>query len=269
MDDDDEMVARSCTALFLTSLADGVRTLFKHDTNTLRQHPNESTTKESQKSPSPKKKTRSVKFQYPVITSTHHRPMTEDDDIENLFFTEEEMDELEDDRYNTQFADHVEVLAEGQSWDTPVFQLSTSSNLSIEEDYVAPTKQLPVKVGTVKNVMSPRSNSISARSVPSPRSKRSKMLSPRSKSIKALTLLGQRRWKRDCITHEQSTDKPKKIVEGVQIVLLEKSVDRPVPLVREDAMESMVEKKLLQQGNKEVMRFGEVVVFETNSLETE
>ncbi len=134
MDDDDEMVARSCTALFLTSLADGVRTLFKHDTNTLRQHPNESTTKESQKSPSPKKKTRSVKFQYPVITSTHHRPMTEDDDIENLFFTEEEMDELEDDRYNTQFADHVEVLAEGQSWDTPVFQLSTSSNLSIEED---------------------------------------------------------------------------------------------------------------------------------------
>jgi len=217
-DDYDEMVASNCTGLSLISLADGVRALFSHDMNsTPRLHSSkQSPTKESKKSPRLKKKTRSVKFQHPLITSMHHRPIIEYNDIENLFFTEKEMYELEDDRYNTQFADNIEVLAEGHSWDVSVFQLSTSSNLSIEEDYVSTTKQLPVNVGMVKNVISPRSNSIQARSA----------LSPRSKSMKALSLLTPSRRKPVSINHEQIIENPKKLVAGVQIVLLEKSVDR-------------------------------------------
>ena len=208
MDDDAMVPAPSCTGLSMTSLTDGVWTLFAGK----QQNDNTPPSKEPEKSPTPKKKTRSVKFQYPVITKTHHRPMTEDEDVENLFFTEEEMEVLEEDRLATKFADDVEVLAEGQSWDAPIFQLSTSgSNLSIEEDYVPTKKPLPVKVGEVQNENG---------------------LSPRSKSIQALSILSERnsnkkRKKRDkkrdaCSNPVQEIVKPK-IVQGVQIMLREKS----------------------------------------------
>jgi hypothetical protein len=192
---DDEM-ASNCTGLSLINLADGVRTLFKHK----RRHEDTPRWPSREKSsPRLRENSPSVKFRHPVITSTHHRPMTEDDDIANLFFTEEEMDELEDDRYSTKFVDDVEVFAQGKSWDMPLFQLSTSSNLSIEEDYVPTKKQLPVKVGTVKNV------------------------SPRSKSMQALSRLIPRSRKRVCIDDEQNIDKLK-LVKKVQIVLCEKTV---------------------------------------------
>lgn len=205
--DKDETPAPSCTALSLTTLADGVLTLFTP------RNSNQSITQETAKSPSPKEKTRSVNFQHPLITKTHVRPMTEDHDIENLFFTEEEMEELEDDRNATKFADDVEVLADGESWDVLIPQVSTSgSNLSIEENYVPANKPMPVKVGTVQNE-----------------------LSPRTKTIQALSILSERRdtknQKRrlrknsdDCINNAQGIEivKPK-IVQGVHIVLREKS----------------------------------------------
>lgn len=197
----------SCTRLSLTTLTDEVWTLFtqkQQKENTLNQLSNQLTTKESAKSPTPKKKIRSVNFRYPVITKTHHLPMTEEQDMKNLFFTEQEMKEMEDDRNATKFTDDVEVLAEGQDWDEASLQSSHSgSNLSIEEGYV-PTKQhLPVKVGAVEN-----------------------SLSPRSKSIKALSILSERnsnpRRKKKHDNNAQDTDKPK-IVQGVQIMLREKS----------------------------------------------
>ena len=202
--DEIETPAPSCTGLSLTTLADGVLTLFT---------PKNSNQPEEVKSPSPspKEKTRSVKFQHPVITKTHHRPITEDHDIENLFFTEEEMEELEDDRNATKFADDVEVLAEGESWDAPIPQLSTSgSNLSIEEDYVPAKKPMPVTVGTVQNGLSPRSKTIQALSILSERKNAKNQRRRRKKNSDV------------CDNNVQDIAKPK-LVQGVHIVLREKS----------------------------------------------
>lgn len=207
--DEDETPAPSCTGLSLTNLADGVLTLFTP------RNSNQSKTEEAAKSPSPKQKTRSVNFHPLLITKTHHRPMTEDHDIGNLFFTESEMEELEDDRNATKFADDVEVLAEGESWDVPIPQLSTSgSNLSIEENYVPANKPMPVKVGKVENGLSPRSKTIQALSI----------LSERKKDTKDQ----RRRRKKNtdaCSNNAQDIDivKPKLLVQGVHIVLNEKS----------------------------------------------
>ena len=203
-ENDNVMAAPSCTGLSLTTLTDGVQKLFMSKRQNANCIPSQ-TSKETAKSPR-SEKTRSVKFQYPIITKTHLRPMTEDQEIENLFFTREEMEVLEDDRTDTKFADDVEVLAEGQqSWDIPVYQLSTSSNLSIEEDYIPSKKPLPRKVGTVMN-----------------------SLSPRTKSIQALSILSERsrkpRKKKQTVYNNQELDMNKsKMVKGVQIVLCEKS----------------------------------------------
>eukprot|EP00986_Skeletonema_menzelii_P017360 scaffold19153_cov80-Skeletonema_menzelii.AAC.15 len=211
--DNNETPTISCTRLSLTTLADEVWTLFtqkQQKENTPNQLSNQSTAKESTKSPTPKKKIRSVNFQYPVITKTHHRPMTEEQDLKNLFFTEQEMKEMEDDRNATKFTDDVEVLAEGQDWDETSLQSSQSgSNLSIEEGYVPSKKHLPVKLGTVENGLSPRSKSIKALSILSERNN-----NPRRKKMREV-----------CDeNHVQDTDTPK-IVQGVQIMLREKSND--------------------------------------------
>lgn len=205
--DEDETPAPSCTGLSLTTLADGVRTLFTP------RNSNQSVTAEAAKSPSPKEKPRAVNFQHPLITKTHHRPMTEDHDIENLFFTEEEMEELEEDRNATKFADDVEVLAEGESWDVLIPRLSTSgSNLSIEENYVPANKPMPVKVGKVQNELSPRTKTIQALSILSER--------------KIAKNQKRRRRKNSDVSSNNAQDidivKPK-IVQGVHIVLREKS----------------------------------------------
>ena len=193
--DNNEMPTMSCTRLSLTTLTDEVWTLFtqkQQKENTLNQLSDQLTTKESAKPPTTKKKIRSVNFQCPVITKTHHLPMTEEQDMKILFFTEQEMEEIKDDRNATKFTDDVEVLAEGQDWDEASLQSSHSgSNLSIEEGYV------------VENI-----------------------LSPRSESIKALSILSERnsnpRRKKKHDNNAQDTDKPK-IVQGVQIMLREKS----------------------------------------------
>lgn len=136
--------------------------------------------------------------------------MTEEQDLKNLFFTEQEMKEMEDDRNATKFTDDVEVLAEGQDWDETSLQSSQSgSNLSIEEGYVPSKKHLPVKLGTVENGLSPRSKSIKALSILSERNN-----NPRRKKMREV-----------CDeNHVQDTDTPK-IVQGVQIMLREKSND--------------------------------------------
>lgn len=206
MDNDDEIPTMSCTRLSLATLADEVWTLFTQThqkENIPSQLSNQSTMKE--------KKVRSVNFQYPVITKTHHRPRTEEKDLKKLFYTEQEMKEMQDDRNATKFTDDVELLAEGQDWDELSFQSSASgSYLSIEEGYVPPKKPLPVKIGKVENGLSPRSKSIKALSILSERNSH-----PRRKS--------KRRDVCECRV-VQNTDKHK-IVQGVQIMLREKSND--------------------------------------------
>jgi hypothetical protein len=54
---------------------------------------------------------RLVQFDYPPISSVKECPRADPDDLPNLFFTEEELEQIEDDRYNTKTADDVEIVA--------------------------------------------------------------------------------------------------------------------------------------------------------------
>ncbi|KAL3805553.1 LOW QUALITY PROTEIN: hypothetical protein ACHAW5_004782 [Stephanodiscus triporus] len=54
-----------------------------------------------------------VQFHYPPITSVRLRPRTESDEIDQLFFAPEELDEIEDDRLDAMATDDVETLAVG------------------------------------------------------------------------------------------------------------------------------------------------------------
>ena len=53
---------------------------------------------------------RVVKFDYPPISSLKECPRPDPDDLPNLYFTEEELNQIEDDRASTTVADDVEVV---------------------------------------------------------------------------------------------------------------------------------------------------------------
>ena len=75
---------------------------------------------------------RNVQFHYPPITSVRVRPRTKSDDIKELFFAPEELDEIEDDRSDTKAADDIETLAVGgDNWSVPT---SGSSIFTADED---------------------------------------------------------------------------------------------------------------------------------------
>lgn len=59
---------------------------------------------------SPGRSTKQVQFQYPPITSIHLRPRTESDEIDQLYFGPDELDQIEDDRSDTKAADDIETL---------------------------------------------------------------------------------------------------------------------------------------------------------------
>lgn len=156
--DDEELLGCNCTAsLALATLAvEGIRTLTECNQVTTSCGSSNASTFDTAKS----KKNTTVKFHRQIVTSTHIRPRTEEHEIENLFFTEEEMDDLEYDRYNTRIADEIEVLAVGPRWVMPELLPDSNSNLSIEEGYRPTLKPTPVEVGMIKTVSSPRSRSI-------------------------------------------------------------------------------------------------------------
>lgn len=58
----------------------------------------------------PKRK-RLVKFEYPPVSSFRQCERIDQEDVDKLFFTEEELDQYEEDRYQTAVADDVEVVA--------------------------------------------------------------------------------------------------------------------------------------------------------------
>jgi hypothetical protein len=181
--DDEELLGCNCTAsLALAALAvEGIRTLTEcNQVTTSCGSSNASTFDAAKKT--------TVKFHRQIVTSTHLRPRTEEHEIESLFFTEEEMNDLENDRYNARIADEIEVLAVGPRWEMPELLPDSNSNLSIEEGYRPTLKPAPVEVGMIKTVSSPRSRSIQDRLLSS--------LSPRKNRI---------------------------VVDQVQIVLCEKS----------------------------------------------
>jgi hypothetical protein len=58
----------------------------------------------------PKKKT-VVKFDYPPVKSLKQYSRPDPEDLPNLFFTEHELDQIEDDRYSTMSTDDIEIVA--------------------------------------------------------------------------------------------------------------------------------------------------------------
>ena len=71
-----------------------------------------------------------VQFHYPPITSVRLRPRTRSDEIEQLFFAPEELDEIEDDRSDTKAADDIETLAVGEADDLNGAILSVPASMS-------------------------------------------------------------------------------------------------------------------------------------------
>mmetsp|Transcript_1878 Transcript_1878/g.3599 ORF Transcript_1878/g.3599 Transcript_1878/m.3599 type:complete len:466 (-) Transcript_1878:162-1559(-) len=58
---------------------------------------------------------RVVKFEYPPISSLKECPRPDPNDLPNLYFTEDELNQIEDDRMNTAIADDVEVVCVSSS----------------------------------------------------------------------------------------------------------------------------------------------------------
>jgi hypothetical protein len=54
---------------------------------------------------------RLVKFNYPPMNSLRECPRAGPADLPNLFFTEDELGQIEDERYNTKTIDDVEMVA--------------------------------------------------------------------------------------------------------------------------------------------------------------
>jgi hypothetical protein len=52
-----------------------------------------------------------VKFDYPPIKSLRQCPRPDPEDLPRLFFTEHELDQIEDDRYSTMSTDDIEIVA--------------------------------------------------------------------------------------------------------------------------------------------------------------
>jgi len=52
-----------------------------------------------------------VKFDYPPIKSLRQYTPPNPEDLPNLFFTEHELDQIEDDRYSTMSTDDIEIVA--------------------------------------------------------------------------------------------------------------------------------------------------------------
>lgn len=60
-----------------------------------------------------------VKFDYPPIKSLRQCPRPDPEDLPKLFFTEDELDEIENDRYSTMSTDDIEIVAVSSNHDEP------------------------------------------------------------------------------------------------------------------------------------------------------
>ena len=67
-----------------------------------------------------KSKKRRVRFDYPIISSLRECPRPDPRDLPNLYFTEEELGQIEDDRESTYIADDVEVVCVPTAPEAPV-----------------------------------------------------------------------------------------------------------------------------------------------------
>lgn len=84
---------------------------------------------------------RVVKFSYPPISSLRECPRANRADLPNLFFTEEELDEIEADRSSANIADDVEIVAVASSQDDwNISNKSGSSDIGLGYNHAVPNK---------------------------------------------------------------------------------------------------------------------------------
>jgi hypothetical protein len=178
-------------------------------------------TQETNIGDSSSKESHQVKFHYPPVTSVRLRPRTESDDINRLFFAPEELDEIEDDRYDTRATDDIETLAVGETYS---YSTASGSLSTIEYDdqdsatafMIAGSGYYSQVVASPRQLISPR-QSLSQKNeetlvVGSPKQVRSprQTISPRNGE----TLSPRGKEKRPG---------GKRLIRGVQILLREKS----------------------------------------------
>jgi len=77
---------------------------------------------------------RLVKFAYPPVSSLRQCPRATDEEIKELYFSEKELDEFEDDRISTFVADDVEIVAIASSLSEAVSASSAKSSSSAVEN---------------------------------------------------------------------------------------------------------------------------------------
>jgi hypothetical protein len=70
-----------------------------------------SKTQQTREKRKPRRRGKVVKFDYPPIKSLRTCPRPNPEDLPELFFTEIELDQIEDDRYSTMSTDDVEIVA--------------------------------------------------------------------------------------------------------------------------------------------------------------
>jgi hypothetical protein len=70
-----------------------------------------SMTQQTREKRKPPRRVKVVKFDYPPIKSLRTYPRPNPEDLPELFFTEIELDQIEDDRYSTMSTDDVEIVA--------------------------------------------------------------------------------------------------------------------------------------------------------------
>jgi hypothetical protein len=113
---------------------------------------------------------RAVKFAYPPITSLKQCPRPPKEDLPQLFFTEEELDQYEADRRSTYIVDDVEIVAVSTSLssdDVPERAPPSPSILDKFKDYVpSPQKKEAERIARGRQLM--RNGRRTRRATPGP-----------------------------------------------------------------------------------------------------
>jgi hypothetical protein len=99
-----------------------------------------------------KKKKRVVKFDYPPIKSLKECPRHDPEDLPKLFFTEEELNQIEDDRLNTNVADDVEVVCVVSSSESFESQAQDTDEATLPQE-TSDTSNLDDVEGSKNNIL--------------------------------------------------------------------------------------------------------------------
>mmetsp|Transcript_23977 Transcript_23977/g.47862 ORF Transcript_23977/g.47862 Transcript_23977/m.47862 type:complete len:322 (-) Transcript_23977:154-1119(-) len=100
--------------------------------------------------------TKRVQFQYPPITSVRLRPRTQSCEIKKLFFDAEELEQIEDDRLETNAIDDVETLMVGEEWNAIPTCTSSTVTPSLDDNEIGVTSHF---IGDHVVLKSPRTPS--------------------------------------------------------------------------------------------------------------